>query len=852
MSSFDWALNHPTLNRVIISLEKAHLSQLKIQDQEFMSQFQYAGWLATYLANSKSHKHRQKALLFAALSKLVLPENMSVEAICYTIFARIGDLPAAMHLTHIVGEKQEYTGPSLGPLSDEFLVSYIESFSDIAGGIVLTEFQKNTSVSLANENCGVISAPTSAGKSFIIHEYVKSRLKVEHNFVALFIVPTKALIAQVSAIYRKFRAAEGLDFAIATSVVDEMEPPPGNAIFALTQERCIRFLSTYIPSTLTFVFADEIQSIGHGERGALLEYVIHELRAIAPDARYFAAGPFIAEGQNLGKSIFSQECPSINTMDSPVSQMVVQLAPVLKNKLIQVKVLDSSDQSRDFSFEMPVEKVLYSRWQGSQTKAIRDAVRIFAGSGPSIVYAPGQGTAQNWAREYIEDVEESKTLDSDVTDLITYIKESIHSKCSLVKCLSCRVAYHHAGLPDFVREEIEDLFAQHKIDVLFCTSTLLEGVNLPADKMFVVSAKKADEAMSAFDFKNLIGRAGRLNEHLCGIVYCVQVPNDDKPDWIETFREDTQKVVKPTVDERLASSFDKIRSILENGTPLLPEEDESELRGTVTILRSRFLRNPKHVAEYLASKNLSSEQQASLLSALEKSIPSLSIPGQLALRNPYVDPFLQDNLYKEVLANTEEWAIRPTLGFATDIENVFKKLDAIFHVIKEINPIGNPSYYRGDLLTFAKLWLRGKPFKEIVSRAMPSKIRQDASVDSKEVDKAIKKAMDFITKDISYVTAKYFSVLAEIVKAIIPEEQHSSYTMTVALPGMLELGCSDTKSLLLITACIPRAAAIKIAPLIPDEADDPVVWLSLNQKKSQLHQLPPIYHKILKRCGVWS
>ena len=323
------------------------------------------------------------------------------------------------------------------------------------------------------------------------------------------------------------------------------------------------------------------------------------------------------------------------------------------------------------------------------------------------------------------------------------------------------------------------------------------------------------------------------------------------PDVI-TFREDTQKVVKPTVDERLASSFDKIHSLLQEGTPLLPEEDKSELRGTVTILRSRFLRDPEHVANYLASKKLSSEQQASLLSALEKSVPSLSIPSQLALRNPYVDPFLQDCLYKEVINKPDDWAIRSSTGFATDLENVFKKLNDIFHIIAEINPIGNPSIYRSELLTFAKLWLRGKSFKEIVSRAMPSKIRVLIDVESKDVDNAIRKAMDFITKDISYVTAKYFLVLAEIIKAVVPNEQQFSYAMTIGLPGMLELGCSDQKSLALITACIPRAAAIKIAPLIPDEADDPVVWLSQNQRIKRLQQLSPIYHKILKRCGVWD
>jgi hypothetical protein len=380
---------------------------------------------------------------------------------------------------------------------------------------------------------------------------------------------------------------------------------------------------------------------------------------------------------------------------------------------------------------------------------------------------------------------------------------------------------------------------------------LLEGVNLPADKIFIVSPKKADESLSPFEFKNLIGRAGRLNEHLCGVVYCVQVPNNDQEDWVNKFRGDTQKEVKPTTDEKFASSFQEIEKILQEGLPLLPENDESNLRGTITILRSRFLQNRKHASNYLARKIMTPEQQQSLLDALDKSMSALSIPSELALRNPYIDPILQDQLYQKVVISSKEWVVRSKHGFATDLEKVFKELDSIFHIIQEIKPIGNPSFYRSDLLTFAKLWLHGKPFKDIVIRALPSKNRNSRDVLSHDVDKAIKKAMNFITKDISFVTAKYFSVLAEIIKAVVPAEEQGDFAMTIGLPSMLELGCSGSKALALVTACIPRGAAIKIAPIIPD-VDNPVVWLSLHQKDEALQKLPSIYHKILKRTGIWS
>lgn len=50
---------------------------------------------------------------------------------------------------------------------------------------------------------------------------------------------------------------------------------------------------------------------------------------------------------------------------------------------------------------------------------------------------------------------------------------------------------------------------------MFCTSTLLEGVNVPVDNLFVFDNKKANAKMSGVDAFNLMGRAGRvtLNEY---------------------------------------------------------------------------------------------------------------------------------------------------------------------------------------------------------------------------------------------------------------------------------------------------------------------------------------------------
>ena len=49
------------------------------------------------------------------------------------------------------------------------------------------------------------------------------------------------------------------------------------------------------------------------------------------------------------------------------------------------------------------------------------------------------------------------------------------------------------------------------IKYCFCTSTLLEGVNVPVDNLFVFDHKKGLSDLSVIDAFNLMGRAGRVS-----------------------------------------------------------------------------------------------------------------------------------------------------------------------------------------------------------------------------------------------------------------------------------------------------------------------------------------------------
>lgn len=83
-------------------------------------------------------------------------------------------------------------------------------------------------------------------------------------------------------------------------------------------------------------------------------------------------------------------------------------------------------------------------------------------------------------------------------------------------------------MPQSIRDLIEHHFKIGNIDYLFCTSTLLEGVNLPARSVFILTHKKGPSPLESVDFWNLAGRAGRLSMELSGDIFCIR---DDNKLW---------------------------------------------------------------------------------------------------------------------------------------------------------------------------------------------------------------------------------------------------------------------------------------------------------------------------------
>ena len=76
--------------------------------------------------------------------------------------------------------------------------------------------------------------------------------------------------------------------------------------------------------------------------------------------------------------------------------------------------------------------------------------------------------------------------------------------------MSYGIIVHHGSIPLRVRSIIEQFINDGFAKLCFATSTLIQGVNMPFDLVWIESFRfYGTEDEKALNLKNLIGRAGR-------------------------------------------------------------------------------------------------------------------------------------------------------------------------------------------------------------------------------------------------------------------------------------------------------------------------------------------------------
>ena len=121
-------------------------------------------------------------------------------------------------------------------------------------------------------------------------------------------------------------------------------------------------------------------------------------------------------------------------------------------------------------------------------------------------------------KEYLKDRNVSEG--GNQISLIEWIEQNVNRNWSLIECLKYGIGIHDGALQKHITSSIIKYFNLGKLKYLFCTSTIIEGVNTSSKNVIYFDSTKGNNVkIDYFDYSNIKGRAGRMMVHYIGNIY---------------------------------------------------------------------------------------------------------------------------------------------------------------------------------------------------------------------------------------------------------------------------------------------------------------------------------------------
>ncbi|WP_312611595.1 DEAD/DEAH box helicase [Oscillibacter sp.] len=335
----------------------------------------------------------------------------------------------------------------------------------------------------------IISAPTSFGKSLLIEEIVSSnRYK---NIV--IIQPTLALLDETRKKLMKYDSF----YKVVVKTTQPASNEKGN-IFLLTAERVLEY--PHLPE-IDFFVLDEFYKLSakrDDERSDILNNAIYLLLK-KHRASFMFLGPNIESISNGFAETYNAEF--YKTAYSLVANEEIDYYSQYEGQF------GRSGQKKLFK-ERTLFELLYSLRQ-EQT----------------LVFCSSPAKVRNLSKKYSAFLQEKGTQQILPLPLVEWIEKNIHKQWCLTDCLNYKIGIHDGALPRHITTSIIDYFNNEDLNCLFCTTTIIEGVNTSAKNIIYFDKTKGkDTPIDFFDYSNIKGRAGRMMVHFVGKIYNFNPP----------------------------------------------------------------------------------------------------------------------------------------------------------------------------------------------------------------------------------------------------------------------------------------------------------------------------------------
>lgn len=794
--------------------------------------------LASAVTGSRSEQS-QDAVLRIAQSCLTSDDATESQKTAATILLeRVGNRTAvdlAVRRELVPDDRWE---DAATPLGLDVIKARLEYAIPLASGTMThaNPFQRDFWRSASQNDRVSFSAPTSSGKSFIVRRWLHERMEAADVMSAVFIVPTRALIDEMS---KELIEQFGADVQVFVLPWDADIGERGKEVLVLTQERfhlLQQSRTTYSPDLL---FVDEAQKFDDGARGILLEQVVGESMRRNPRGQVLFASPF---SENPAELLRGE--PETGTSDSILSPTVT---------VVQNLVMANQRKGNTRIWDIDLVLSGASVGVGSielQARPVRESKRLplvavaMAGdSAGNILYVNTASSAETSALQVFDALGPEAASDSpDIAALIELSQKTVHPQYALGQVLQRGVAFHYGNMPALLRVEIERLFREGTLKYLVCTSTLLEGVNLPCKNLFVRGPRRGQgNPMSPADFWNLAGRAGRWGMEFQGNIICVDT---NKPkQWPEIPRNRVRYPLR-RASTRTMGTFADLLAYVEASTPPSRARSAPPFEALVSFLSARRAAG-LDLAEVPAVAQLNDVQRQRLLGAIDRSLESVDLPDWLLARHAGISPVSMQRLLDDFRSSrSQSDLIIPNPEDDDAVGNITRAFAKISESIGgSFGPAGGRHFMLALLVVH---WMRGYSLARIIAERIRYRESRGQEV---RLPKLIRDCMTDVEQIARFEAPKFLACYVDVLREHFAES--GSVEQMPDLPDiamLLELGVARGTELALISLGLSRSTTIAVSEfIVADElsAAECLDWL--RRRDLEALGLPALMTRELER-----
>lgn len=690
----------------------------------------------------------------------------------------------------------------------------------------LNKFQKEVYLAYKHNETISISAPTSAGKSYILCTLLLKELSCGIKNI-IYIVPTRALISQVETDLKSLLKQYKMDEQTCiTSVPPQEDIDYGKSnIYVFTQERLHWFLHGNFNPRINILIVDEAHKIEDGNRGILLQQKIEEVVKSNPEIKVFFSSPFTSNPEILLDNVInnSRKC-KVNTQFVSVNQNLLYVSQVPR------KICEWQIQLCTVEKSTLLGKIIMSDRPTTELHKIVHTAFQTSNKGGCLIYSNGAADAEDTAN-LLYDLLPENEIDEEITELIELIKKTIHNQYVLAKVLSKGIAFHYGNMPLLIRNEIERLFCVGKIEYLVCTSTLLEGVNLPAKSIIIRKPSRGlKNPLNQNDFWNLAGRAGRLGKEYSGNIFCIEPLKWSIPPEPNKIKQEIKLALNI-----IESKGEELLNYIRNDSPREESVKSPDLEFAFGYYYIKYILD----GECAPSTSFYDK----LLLELETVKSKITLPGYILKKNPGISPIAQQSLYNYFNSNIEK--IDTLIPVYPNDSNAYTEYKNLIEIIgKTLSSY--PQQLNASRTILLIHWMSGKPLSYLIQKSYESYKKNHRN---KKLPAIIREVMDNVEKFVRYQFAKDSSCYVDILRYIL--EINNKKDLIDNIPQLnlwLEFGVSQRTHLSLLALGLSRNTVLELSRYIIStnkSKEECLVWLK-SMNLDELNLSPIIISELKK------